>query len=307
MRAAASSADDAFPAPCYLAAMPHFHSIGLIAKTDDDGQVTSTLDLIHRHLVARGVDIALDRSASEILGIEATVPRREIAEHCDLAVVVGGDGTLLTAARSLTDAGVPIMGVNLGRLGFLVDISPDTVIERLDDVLEGRYTEEQRFLVQAEVVRNDRVIQTSVAFNDVVMRIKNVVRMIEFETWIDGTFVNIQRADGVVVSTPTGSTAYALSGGGPILHPALEALLLLPICPHTLSSRPIVVDSGSRIEIGICAGVREIGQVVSDGQNNIDVAAGDILRIQRKDHRIRLLHPVDYDYYSILREKLRWG
>ncbi len=287
--------------------MPHFRTIGLIAKTDDDGQVAATLDLIHRFLVDRGVDVILDRTTSQVLALEETAPRREIAKHCDLAIVVGGDGTLLTAARSLADAGVPIMGVNLGRLGFLVDISPNTILERLDEMLAGRYTEEQRFLVCAAIEREGRVIQSALAFNDVVMRIKNVVRMIEFETWIDGAFVNIQRADGIVVSTPTGSTAYALSGGGPILHPALEALLLLPICPHTLSSRPIVVDASARIEIRVCPGIREIGQVVSDGQNNIDVAAGDILRIQRRDPRIRLLHPADYDYYGILREKLRWG
>lgn len=287
--------------------MPHFRSIGLIAKTDDDGQVAATLDLIHRFLVDRGVEITLDRSTDDFLAGPDTVPRREVAEHCDLAIVVGGDGTLLTAARSLADAGIPIVGVNLGRLGFLVDVSPDTALDRLGQILDGQYTEEQRFLLQAEVLRHGRVIQSTVAFNDVVMRIKNVVRMIEFDTWIDGTFVNVQRADGIVVSTPTGSTAYALSGGGPILHPSLEAILLLPICPHTLSSRPIVVDSAARIELGICAGVRETAQVVSDGQSNLDVAAGDILRIQRKAHRIRLLHPVDYDYYSILREKLHWG
>lgn len=287
--------------------MPHFRSIGLIAKTDDDGQIAGTVALVHDFLAARGIDVILDPGTAAVIRRGQAATPDDIAERCDLAIVVGGDGTLLTAARGLADAGVPIMGVNLGRLGFLVDVSSDTVLERLGQVLDGAFTEERRFLVEAEVLRNGRVIQSSLALNDVVMRIKNVVRMIEFETWVDGAFVNIQRADGMVVSTPTGSTAYALSGGGPILHPSLEALLLLPICPHTLSSRPIVVDSASCIEIRICAGVREIGQVVSDGQNNIDVAAGDILRIRRKEHRIRLLHPADYDYYSILREKLRWG
>jgi NAD+ kinase len=202
---------------------------------------------------------------------------------------------------------VPIVGVNLGRLGFLVDVSPDTMTERLEEILSGQYTEEQRFLVETEIIRDDTVVQTASALNDVVLRIKNVVRMIEFETWIDGNFVNIQRADGMVVSTPTGSTAYALSGGGPILHPSLEAMLVLPICPHTLSSRPIVVDSGSDIEIRIRENISETGQVVSDGQNNIDVAAGDRVRVRRKDRKIRLLHPADYDYFSILREKLHWG
>jgi NAD+ kinase len=260
--------------------MYRFQSIGLIAKTDDDGQVRATLRVIHRFLLDRGLEVSLDRSTDEFLEIDATVPRREIAEHCDLAIVVGGDGTLLTAARSLADSGVPIVGVNLGRLGFLVETG---------------------------IIRGGTVVQTAVALNDVVLRIKNVVRMIEFETWIDGHFVNIQRADGMVVSTPTGSTAYALSGGGPILHPSLEAMLVLPICPHTLSSRPIVVDSSSDIEIRIRENISETGQVVSDGQNNIDVAAGDRVRIRRRDRKIRLLHPADYDYFSILREKLHWG
>ncbi len=287
--------------------MYRFRSIGLIAKTDNDGQVRETLGVIHRLLVERGLEISLDRSTDEFLGIDDTVPRREIAAHCDLAIVVGGDGTLLTAARSLAASGVPIVGVNLGRLGFLVDVSPETMADRLEEILSGQYTEEQRFLVETEIVRDGQVVQTAVALNDVVLRIKNVVRMIEFETWVNGAFVNMQRADGLVVSTPTGSTAYALSGGGPILHPSLEAMLILPICPHTLSSRPIVVDADSDIEIRIRENIRETGQVVSDGQNNIDVAAGDRVRIRRRARKIRLLHPADYDYFSILREKLHWG
>lgn len=287
--------------------MLRFRTIGLIAKTDDDGQVAQTLDLIRRFLLDKGLNVVLDPSARCVLGSRASDRDGTIDSECDLAIVVGGDGTLLTAARALAAAGVPIIGVNLGRLGFLVDVSPDVVLERLEEILAGEFREERRFLIRAEIVRNGRLIQSAVALNDVVMRIKNVVRMIEFETWIDGAFVNIQRADGMVLSTPTGSTAYALSGGGPILHPSLAALLLLPICPHTLSSRPIVVDATSRVEIRICSGIREMGQVVSDGQSNIDVAAGDILRIERLPHHIQLIHPASYDYFAILREKLRWG
>jgi len=287
--------------------MSGFSSIGLIAKSDDDGQVARTLQTIYAHLIERGLDVSLDRSTDPFLDIDHTVPRRELAEDSDLVIVVGGDGTLLTAARSLADAGIPIVGVNLGRLGFLVDVSPDTMLTRLDAILAGNYSEEHRFLVHTEIIRDGEVIRTGLAVNDVVLRIKNVVRMIEFETWVNGNFVNIQRADGMVVSTPTGSTAYALSGGGPILHPSLEALLLLPICPHTLSSRPIVVTADSDVEIRICRHIDEVGQVVCDGQNNIDVAAGDRVRIRRKDERMRLLHPADYDYYHILREKLHWG
>ena len=289
-----------------LPRMSVFHSVGLITKSDDDGQVARTLRTIHQFLVDQGLEVSLDQSTDPFFELE-TVPRRRLAEHCDLVIVVGGDGTLLTAARSLADSGIPIVGVNLGRLGFLVDVLPDTLTERLGEILAGRYAEDQRFLVEADVIRDGEVVQSGVALNDVVLRIKNVVRMIEFETWVSGEFVNIQRADGMVVSTPTGSTAYAMSGGGPILHPSLEALLLLPICPHTMSSRPLVVPADREIEIRICQHIREVGQVVCDGQNNIDVAAGDRIRIRRKEQRVRLLHPADYDYYHILRAKLHWG
>jgi NAD+ kinase len=287
--------------------MYRFRSIGLIAKTDDDGRVRETLEVIHRFLLARDVPVSLDRSTDAVLAIDATVARREIAEHCDLAIVVGGDGTLLTAARSLVHADIPIVGVNLGRLGFLVDVSPQTMGELLDEILRGDFTEDQRLLLETSVVRDGQVLQSAIALNDMVLRIKNTVRMIEFETWIDGSFVNHQRADGMVVSTPTGSTAYALSGGGPILHPSLEAVLAMPICPHTLSSRPIVIGADSEIEIRIREAVNETAQVVTDGQNNIDVAGGDRVRIRRSPRKISLLHPSSYDYYSILREKLHWG
>lgn len=288
--------------------MYKFHSIGLITKSEDGGgKITATLAAIHHFLSERGFEVYLDHSTDIHCGLGGTVARREIAETCDLAIVVGGDGTLLTAARSLADAGIPIVGVNLGRLGFLVDVLPQTMTQRLEEILSGAYVEDQRLLVEAEVRREGELLQSSPALNDVVMRIKNIVRMIEFETWVNGVFVNLQRADGIVVATPTGSTAYALSGGGPILHPSLDAVLLLPVCPHTLSSRPIVVDAESEVEIRVREEVRETGQVVSDGQANIDVTAGDRLRVRRKERPIRLLHPADYDYYHILREKLHWG
>ncbi len=291
-----------------FARMYKFHSIGLITKSEDGGgKITATLAAIHHFLTERGFEVFLDHSTDIHCGLGGTVPRRKIADTCDLAIVVGGDGTLLTAARSLADAGIPIVGVNLGRLGFLVDVLPQTMTQRLEEILSGAYVEDQRLLVEAEVRRGGELLQSSPALNDVVMRIKNIVRMIEFETWVNGEFVNIQRADGVVVSTPTGSTAYALSGGGPILHPELDALLLMPICPHTLSSRPIVVNADNEIDLVICNNVRETGQVVSDGQNNIDVVAGDSIRIRRREKPIRLLHPANYDYYHILREKLNWG
>lgn len=287
--------------------MPEFRSIGVIAKRGDT-QLAPTLTRLLAHLGQRGREVVLDHTAAELMpGAPAGLPRKEIAARCDLAVVVGGDGTLLNAGRSLAEAEVPILGVNQGRLGFLVDVSPEEMTARLDEILQGRFIEEPRTLLQACIRRDSRSIAQADALNDVVIHIRDVVRMIEFDTYIDGRMVNSQRADGIVVATPTGSTAYALSGGGPILHPALDALVLVPICPHTLSYRPIVVDGDRRIEIVLCGDETTPAQIAFDGQSAVDLAPGDQVLITRKDKRLRLIHPEGYDYFHILRAKLRWG
>ena len=288
--------------------MSEFNTIGIIAKQGDP-RLAQTLGALLQHLERRRVEVLLDESTSPLLAgrDDATVSRSALAERCDLAIVVGGDGTLLSAARSLADAEVPLLGVNLGRLGFLVDVSPEEMVTRLDEILEGNYIEAPRFLLHAQIQRDEQIIGQSDALNDVVLHIRDVVRMIEFETYIDGHFVNTQRADGLVVSTPTGSTAYALSGGGPILHPSLSAVVLVPICPHTLSHRPIVVQGDSRIEILLCAHNQASAQVAFDGQASIDLEPQDRILIQRKPRELRLIHPQGYDYFHILRAKLRWG
>ncbi len=288
--------------------MSEFNTIGIIAKQGDP-RLAQTLGALLQHLERRRVEVLLDESTSPLLAgrDDATVSRSALAERSDLAIVVGGDGTLLSAARSLADAEVPLLGVNLGRLGFLVDVSPEEMVTRLDEILEGNYIEAPRFLLHAQIQRDEQIIGQSDALNDVVLHIRDVVRMIEFETYIDGHFVNTQRADGLVVSTPTGSTAYALSGGGPILHPSLSAVVLVPICPHTLSHRPIVVQGDSRIEILLCAHNQASAQVAFDGQASIDLEPQDRILIQRKPRELRLIHPQGYDYFHILRAKLRWG
>ena len=235
------------------------------------------------------------------------VSRKSIAEQCDLAIVIGGDGTILNAVRSLAHAHVPLLGINVGRLGFLADISPQELETSLDEILQGSYREEQRFLLEMQVFRDNKLIFEGDAFNDVVVHIRDVARMIEFETRINDEFVNHQRADGIVVATPTGSTAYALSSGGPILHATLDVITLVPISPHTLSSRPLVVHADSQINILICNTKGGIAQATCDGHLSTDVHVGDHIKVKRKQDKITLLHPEQYSYFEILRAKLHWS
>lgn len=283
-------------------------TIGIISKPTGDN-VPATLIALYEFLRQKSVNIMLDRSAEGLVGDIKTgfVDRETLGSQCDLAIVVGGDGTFLSAVRSLTDFKIPVLGINLGRLGFLVDISPDQMFETLEQVLNGNYVEETRFLLFAQVERDGAVLAEADAFNDVVVHIRDVARMIEFETYINGQFVNYQRADGIVVSTPTGSTAYALSSGGPLLHANLDAMVLVPICPHTLSNRPLVVNADSLVEIVIGSGKQSTAQVTFDGQTAVDLLPADRIRIKRKINPIHLLHPASYNYYEILRAKLRWS
>jgi NAD+ kinase len=284
-----------------------FSHIGLIGKTEDR-QVTTSLHALIAYLEQRDVSILLDEALAGILpGSPHTVVDRDtLAGSCDLAIVVGGDGTLLNAARSLAETGVAVLGVNLGRLGFLVDVSPDEMPAQLDKILAGDYSEDQRTLLHMTVTRDGRQLGESAALNDVVVHKKDIARMIELDTYIDRHFLNTNRSDGLIISTPTGSTAYALSGGGPILHPRLDAITLVPICPHTLSNRPIVLHDQSIIEIVIHRGTLE-ATVSCDGQVNQSLEADDLITVRKHDHTLRLLHPPGHDYFAVLREKLRWS
>lgn len=285
-----------------------FTTIGLLGKHGTP-LVGETLHTLHAHLHARGVRVLLDENTALTYPGHTmeTASRQEIGTQCDLVMVVGGDGTLLHAARALAEYGIPLAGVNLGRLGFLADISPALMIDRMEEILHGRYLLEERCLISATVERNGQQISASTAFNDAVIHKWNMARMIEFETYINGQFVNSQRSDGLIVATPTGSTAYALSGGGPILHPTLNALALVPICPHTLSNRPIVVNSDSQISIAIIECHHDRAQLTCDGQINSGLLEGDQIHIHKQNPPVRLVHPADHDHYQILRTKLRWG
>lgn len=283
----------------------NFNTIGIIVKPHSD-VVKDTLEHLLEYLGSKSCTAVLDYSADGLLD-EAIVSREDLGDQCDLVITIGGDGTILNAARSLADKNVPLLGINIGRLGFLADVSPDEIDTVLDNVLSGNYLEEKRFLLKASVHRNSEVIFTADALNDVVVHVRDVARMIEFETLIDGLFVNHQRADGLVISTPTGSTAYALSSGGPILQANLDAIALVPICPHTLSNRPLVVNANSEVDILICETKQAIAQVTCDGQTSFDVKVGDRIVIKRKENMMTLLHPPGHNNFDILRAKLHWS
>jgi len=280
-----------------------FTRIALIAKPGDAGLV-DILQLIQKFLQTRQLKVVLDTNAAELLGTAEPVPVEDLSKKCDLAIVVGGDGTLLSAARELVLNDIPLVGVNLGRLGFLVDISPKQALQSLEAILDGAYLEEQRFLLEARIGSG----KPTLAFNEVTLHKWNIARMIEFETRVNGQLVNSQRSDGIIVSTPTGSTAYALSGGGPLLEPTLDAIALVPICPHTLSNRPIVVHGDSEITICVCGRTEHRNvRVTCDGQESLEMAAAEKLHIKKHAQPARLFHPVDHDHFQLLRAKLGWG
>jgi len=285
-----------------------FSTIGLIGRLGSD-KVTDSLTRLVHYLTSHHYNVVIeDRTATVIPHHGQTeASRRALGELCDLVIVVGGDGSLLGAARSLCKTGTLILGVNRGRLGFLTDISPDELEQRVGEVLSGHYEVEKRFLLDAELYRNGVVVGAGEALNEVVVHPGKAVRMIEFELFIDGQFVYSQRSDGLIVATPTGSTAYALSGGGPIMHPKLDVITLVPMFPHTLSSRPIVVDAASEIRIHIGETNQTYPHISCDGQTRAVSKPDDVLVITRKPQRVQLVHPIGHNFYGVLRSKLGWS
>ena len=285
-----------------------FNTIGIITKPQAES-ARQTLQSLFELLKNKSCKVLLDDQVPGSINNFnfEKISREEIGRQCDLAIVVGGDGTILNAARSMVHANVPLLGINVGRLGFLADVSPDELESSLDEILNGCYREEQRLLLEMQVLRDNKIMFEADAFNDVVVHIRDVARMIEFETRINNEFVNYQRADGMVISTPTGSSAYALSSGGPLLHATLDVIELVPISPHTLSSRPLVVNADSQINILICNTKEGIAQATCDGHLSVDVHVGDHIKIKRKQKKITLLHPMKYNYFEILRAKLHWS
>lgn len=289
--------------------MSEFQLIGLVGR-HADVRVAPTLlalcDIVH-HL---GCRVAIEPDACGLEQVPQTVQRLtrvQMAALCQLVIVVGGDGTLLSVARDVTPGAIPILGINQGRLGFMVDVLPQEMAQVLTAVLAGDYVREDRLLLEARVHRGGHSTPTALAINDVVVRNQAAIRMLEFETWLSDEFISHHRADGFIVASPTGSTAYALSGGGPVVHPALEAMTLVPICPHTLSDRPIVVGAQQTVRIVLRGPSDTLATCTCDGQNSQNLNSGEVLEVRRSDYRLQLIHPNNYSYFNILRDKLHWG
>lgn len=291
--------------------MSNFETIGIIGKQGEaSNKVWETLDRLVKCLRAFEREVFFD----DVSGTKVAAPKerivglREMGQCCSLVIVVGGDGTLLHAARAMAEFQVPLVGVNLGRLGFLADILPKEIETGIERILAGDYMEEPRCMLQVRVESEKSGLRDScLALNDVVVHRRDSARVIELETYIEGVFVNAQRSDAIIVATPTGSTAYALSGGGPLIHPALDVLAVVPICPHTLSNRPLVIAGDSHIEIRI--GERDRDQVIVtyDGLTAPHLEAPARVFIDKTPRPARLLHLTGHDHYKILRAKLGWG
>ncbi len=288
----------------------HFRVVGIIGRPgNDNDKVIESVKVLQRFLVSQDISVILADDLAKVLpnhGLQV-LTRKLIGETCDLVIVVGGDGSMLGAARDLASQSVPVLGINRGGLGFLTDISPDEIEEKVAEVLAGHYTVEPRFLLDTIIKRNGQPISKGSAFNDIVVSSGETARMMSFELEIEGQFVYSQRSDGLIVSTPTGSTAYSLSAGGPIMHPKLDALCLVPMFPHSLNARPIMVDGNAEIKIKIGEATTTVPKVTCDGHLNLKARPGDVVYIHKKPHKLKLIHPLDHSFYSACRDKLGWG
>ncbi|GAB5382229.1 MAG: NAD(+) kinase [Aliiglaciecola sp.] len=285
-----------------------YKTVGLIGKPAHEG-ANKSLNAILQYLKKRDCRILVESKVTSMLvgnGFES-MDLSEIGTQADLAIVVGGDGNMLGAARILAKHDVAVVGVNRGNLGFLTDINPDDFEAQLDCIFNGECVREQRFILQVEVYREGQKQSANSAVNEVVLHHGKVAHMMEFETYIDDNFVFSQRSDGLIIATPTGSTAYSLSGGGPILTPNLDALTLVPMFPHTLSSRPIVVDANSTVKLKVSIDNTDNLQVSCDSHIVLEVLPGDEIHIRKNEDRLSLIHPKDYNYFNVLRTKLGWG
>jgi NAD+ kinase len=287
---------------------PRFACVGLVGRYED-ARVADSMSAFARHLLSRGLQVLVERGteASGLPGGVEPVATAQLAGRADLVVAVGGDGTMLYAAQLVIGRSVPLLGINRGRLGFLADVTPAEMTTRFDAVLAGEYQEDVRALLSATLERPGQPALSCHALNDVVIQKHETGHMIEFETWIGGAFVNKHGGDGLVIATSTGSTAYALSCGGPIIHPQLDALVLAPISPHTLSDRPIVVGRESSIELRLAEHSPTRAQVTFDGTVLGELEHGGRLAVGAARQSITLLHPHGHDFFRILRSKLHWG
>ncbi len=287
--------------------MPDFRCVGLTGRLEN-AKAVATLQRVLGFLTKKGVGVCVQSSLKEVIGgVDCFLPLAEMGKACDLVIVVGGDGSLLGAARELAFYGVPLVGINRGGLGFLADIPPQQVEAGIGGVLEGRYQAEQHFLLEGEVWRDGERLGGSPALNDVVLHHGTMARIINMSVYADGELVYRQRSDGLIVASPTGSTAYALSAGGPILFPSIDAIVIVPIVPHTLTSRPLLVPSSMEVTACLEHTVSENPQVSFDSQVNIGVQSGDLLKIRKHAHQLTLLYPLEHSFFESCRSKLSWA
>jgi NAD+ kinase len=292
---------------------PQFRQVALIGKYHaaasgpGAGSTRATLEDIAQFLVTQGCDVVVERDTASAAGITGytTLDVPAIGAQCDVGLVVGGDGTMLAIGRQLARYGVPLIGINQGRLGFITDIPLDQYRATLTPMLRGEYTEDHRSLMHARVLRDGDCVFDALAMNDVVVHRGTTSGMVELRVEVDGHFVANQRADGLIVASPTGSTAYALSAGGPLLHPSTPGWVLVPIAPHTLSNRPLVLPDASEIAIEVVAG--RDASANFDMQSLASLLHGDRITVSRSQHRVRFLHPRGWSYFDTLRMKLHWN
>lgn len=285
-----------------------FKNIGLIGRTNT-AEIVHTLEVVCDFLLKNHISALIDEETAQLLNKPKfpVASRTEIGTQCDLAIVVGGDGSILSAARTLADYKISVIGIHRGRLGFLTDIAPDRVEEQLTSVLVGNFIKSELFLLHADIINNNKIKKTIDAVNEVVLNSGNITRMVEFEVYINDQFVLQQRADGIIIATPTGSTAYSLSGGGPILTPNLRALTMVPMFPHNLTSRPIVIPDNSKIKLIPVVSNKIHPNISCDGQPVEYLEQNDIIEIYKSNKILHLIHPSNYNYYETLRTKLHWG
>jgi NAD+ kinase len=284
-----------------------FRSIGLVGYPRQlEGLITHRI--LYDWLQKNGYPVLLEQQLAKDLKIAngQIASLAEIGRDADLAVVVGGDGNMLSVARVLSRYDIDIIGINRGKLGFLTDLTPDNGLQQLTAVLEGHYFSERRFILEAEIYKASQQSHLNSAINEVVLHSGKVAHLIEFEVYIDERFAFSQRADGLIIATPTGSTAYSLSGGGPILTPSLDAIALVPMFPHTLSARPLVISSDSVIRLRFAQDCHNL-EVSCDSQIMLPIHAGEEVLVRRSEHYLKLIHPQDYSYFNTLSSKLGWS
>lgn len=284
-----------------------FESIGLLGHPRHAAALATHENLYH-WLISKGHNVIVERQIARQLGLRnaTTGNLTDIGKQADLAIVVGGDGNMLGAARTLAHYNINVIGINRGNLGFLTDLNPDNAKQQLSQVLEGEYLCEKRFLLEARIYHGQQQRRTSTAINEVVLHPGKVAHMIDFDVYINDSFAFSQRADGLIVSTPTGSTAYSLSAGGPILTPTLDAIALVPMFPHTLSARPLVIDSTSKINLHFAQNSHDL-EISCDSQMTLPIQQGEHVVIQRSQYQLNLIHPKKYSYFNTLSTKLGWS